>query len=473
MISATVQQTMRQYKHFPPGASLIVGVAGGADSLALMHILLQLRSGEGFSLHIATLDHSLRGESGAADAAYVEALAQAWGLPVTRGRVDVPAYAAETGQGIEAAARQLRYAFLARVAAEQSATHIAVAHHADDQAETILLHMLRGAGLEGLQGMAYEAPVPGHPHLRLLRPLLGVARVQIEAYCAANQLQPRQDASNSDLSHRRNLLRHELLPRMQQINPQLRSALLRLSQLAQQDTQFIDAAYARDVQPFIVHGPQHSEYPLARWRDLHPALQSRLLLREARRMAPEVETGSEAIQAALSLLQAGHTGQIAILSGAMQARLAYDVIMLEPLGADPVLPQTQTMPLQIRLSEPVKLAVPGSTRLSDSWVLHVRPAPAPGYCFVHEPGAEWSVRNRLPGDRFAPPGLHGRTQKLKKYLIDRKVPHLLREALPLLMLNQSVVAIIDFDAWTLSSSHKISHSSENSFCFLLEHLNEV
>ncbi|HYO89770.1 MAG TPA: tRNA lysidine(34) synthetase TilS, partial [Candidatus Limnocylindrales bacterium] len=199
---------------FPRGTTLVLGVSGGADSLALLHALAALRRRLGLTLIAATLDHGLRGRDGAADAAHVDALAEAWHVPVVVGTADVAALAVQQRAGIEEAARNARYAFLAEVARSHGAGRIAVGHHADDQAETVLMHLLRGAGLDGLGGMRPLAPVPGAPDLMLVRPLLGVTRAQIAAYCARHDIAARDDATNADTALTRGWLRHELLPLM-------------------------------------------------------------------------------------------------------------------------------------------------------------------------------------------------------------------------------------------------------------------
>src|SRR5690606_722014 len=156
-----------------------------------LHILAALRAAIGFTLYAATLDHGLRGAASAADAQFVVETARVWGIPARRGNADVPALAARQSGGIEAAARAARYDFLASVAREVGADRIAVAHHADDQVETVLLHLLRGAGIGGLRGMAWIAPTPGSPDLLLIRPLLGVTRAEIDTYCREYGIQPR------------------------------------------------------------------------------------------------------------------------------------------------------------------------------------------------------------------------------------------------------------------------------------------
>src|SRR5688572_15639933 len=206
---------------------LVVAVSGGPDSLCLLHVLHKLSVEHPLRLHVAHLDHGLRPEAHD-EATFVRQEAESLGLPVHLGTADTRAYAAKHRQSTEEAARSVRYAFLAEVARLAGARHVVVAHTADDQAETVLMHFLRGAGLAGLKGMlpvtelgSWMSEVRGQrselsdvrpltSDLFLVRPLLTTTRAEVEAYCAENGLAPRRDASNADTQYLRNRLRHEL-----------------------------------------------------------------------------------------------------------------------------------------------------------------------------------------------------------------------------------------------------------------------
>ena len=155
---ARVRQYAQRYRLFNPGETLVVGVSGGPDSLCLLHLLRRLAPELRLWLHVAHLHHGLRGAEADADAAFVAELADCWGLPCTVGRADVAALAREAGLSLEEAARQARYRFLAEVAEAGGATTLAVGHNADDQAETVLMHFLRGSGAAGLRGMLPKTP---------------------------------------------------------------------------------------------------------------------------------------------------------------------------------------------------------------------------------------------------------------------------------------------------------------------------
>jgi tRNA(Ile)-lysidine synthase len=221
---AAVDRGLRAAGAPPPGSVLVVGLSGGADSVALTDALASMRRRRGFRLVAAHLDHGLRPDS-AEDAAFCETLCRSLDVPLRTGRADVRARARREKGGLEQAARRERYAFLRRVASEEGASSIAVAHTRDDQAETLLLRLLRGAGATGLAGMR---PRSGD----LVRPLLDVSREEVLAHLHERGLAWREDPSNADLAHRRNRVRHELLPYLEaRFNPAVRAALARTAAL--------------------------------------------------------------------------------------------------------------------------------------------------------------------------------------------------------------------------------------------------
>jgi tRNA(Ile)-lysidine synthase len=271
-----------------------VAVSGGPDSVCLLHILAGIRQEQDVKLHVAHLNHQLRGPESEAEAEYVSGLARSLGLPVTIASQDAAAHRATRHCSLEEAARELRYAFLADVATDAGATRVATGHTRDDQVETVLMHLLRGTGTGGLGGLAPSTPLPHHPtmkppqgileqpprsqgaqiqvplrgglaaeppvpvaagpgaqppvHLSLraqrsnllvVRPLLEITREETTRYCQRRGLHPRLDSSNLSLSFLRNRLRLELLPRLRQYNPSVDEALLRLADIARDDAAFI------------------------------------------------------------------------------------------------------------------------------------------------------------------------------------------------------------------------------------------
>jgi tRNA(Ile)-lysidine synthase len=223
------------------GQPLMVALSGGADSVALFRGLLERLpppavAPAGFPapasrLVVAHLNHGLRGDAAREDARWIAQLCHHWQVPLIADEIDVARLAVNSGAGIEETARNERYRFLARAAAEAGCACVAVAHNADDQAETIVHHLLRGTGLTGLTGMPHERCIG--PDLRLVRPLLDIRRATILDYLAGIGQDFRTDATNADESYTRNRIRHRLLPLLaQDFNPQIVDALLRLGRQA-------------------------------------------------------------------------------------------------------------------------------------------------------------------------------------------------------------------------------------------------
>jgi tRNA(Ile)-lysidine synthase len=214
-----------------PGKPVLAGVSGGPDSLCMLYTLRQL----GYPVIVAHLDHCMRPESGQ-EALKLHQLAESWGLGFLLGQDDVPNYAASLGLSLEEAARERRYRFLFAQAAQHQVQAVAVGHTADDQVETVLMHLLRGSGLTGLRGMSFRSlPNPWSDSIPLIRPLLGVWREEILTYAEQHNLQPSQDESNLDTRFYRNRLRHELIPELEQINPGVKRRLWQMADILSED----------------------------------------------------------------------------------------------------------------------------------------------------------------------------------------------------------------------------------------------
>jgi tRNA(Ile)-lysidine synthase len=219
---------------------ILVAVSGGADSMALLRGLIQLRGEFQLGLHVGHLDHQLRGMASREDANWLERVCQNLNVPLTIGRTDVAASVSRTGQGIEEGARNARYQFLEQTALETKCSVIALAHTADDQVETILHHILRGTGLSGLQGIPRERKLESG--IKLLRPLLDIERSTVREYLGQIGQDFREDESNCDEIFTRNRIRRQLLPLLSDnYNPQIRQALLRLGRQAEEAQQAMES----------------------------------------------------------------------------------------------------------------------------------------------------------------------------------------------------------------------------------------
>ncbi|OIQ11970.1 tRNA lysidine(34) synthetase TilS [Neomoorella thermoacetica] len=416
-----VRQTIQDYHLLVPGDKVVVGVSGGPDSLALLHSLMTLQEEYGYTLQVAHLNHGLRPEA-AADAEYVRDLATGWGLPVTVAQRDVLAYRQEHHLSIEAAAREVRYNFFQEVAAAVGATRIAVGHQAEDQAETVLLNLLRGSGLTGLKAML---PRRG----RLIRPLLFVTRAEIEAYCRDNGLHPRRDFTNEDPAYRRNKIRHQLLPLLaREYNPAIVATLGRTALILQEDEALLADLAHRSLEG-IIKRREGETLVLDRqgWQDLAPALQRRVLRLAAATLGRRVSFNQ--VEKARAVAREGGTltwpGRLSI-----RARGAELHLQLPGRSAG-------------KVSFSYQLQVPGLTPLPEvGKAIRAEIAPPPRAFKTGREDEAWLdraklkqpllVRNWLPGDCFRPLGMKG-TKKLQDYFIDRHLPAARRPLIPLVI----------------------------------------
>ncbi len=448
VVRRAVREAARRFQLFPPGETVVVGVSGGPDSLCLLDVLRDLALELGITLHAAHLHHGLRGPEADADAAFVAEVARQWGVPCTIEREDVGALAAREGLSLEEAARQARYTFLAEVAARVGSRTIAVAHHADDQVETVLMHLLRGSGLAGLRGMRPRMPLTEyHGLLRrppeglwLVRPLLGVWRREIEAYLQAKGLSPRFDRSNLDLTFFRNRLRHEVLPFLERLNPRLRETWWRMAETLAADYEFLEQAL-HQVWPTVTAAeePERIVFDLTRWRDLPLSLR-RMALREAAfRLAHRLrDLRFEHVEEAIRMAEEGMTGSMLTWPEDLRVVVAYGNLIVAREGAiwpDPDLPLlTAPFPLRpgenawpdgrwVAIWEELPTWDPARLRHADPWTL---------YLDAERAGASLAFRPRRPGDRFHPLGMPGPV-RLKTFLINQKIPQVWRDRWPLLV----------------------------------------
>ena len=244
-LAERVGDIIRVQTFFPGSGGIVVAVSGGIDSMALLHLLATPALGLRDRLVVAHFDHRLRGAESDADAAFVAQAARRLGLPFESDSGDTRQLAAETGDGVEAAARQLRHGFFARLAKRLGAV-VALAHHADDQVETFFLRLLRGAGNRGLAGMRPVAPSPADPGVTLVRPLLGIRRDEIVEYATREGIGFREDATNADTRFLRNRIRHELLPQLAgKFGASVSRQVLKAMQLAGDAADCIDGLAAK------------------------------------------------------------------------------------------------------------------------------------------------------------------------------------------------------------------------------------
>ncbi len=346
-------ETMDKYSMLETGDGVVVGVSGGPDSVALLHFLRSIAPRYSLKLHIAHVHHMIRGADADGDALFVEELARSFGIPCTVEKVDVPQLARELGITVEDAGRDARYGLYRRICLERGFARAAVAHHADDQAETVLMRILRGTGLRGLAGIPPLRELGDE--VMVIRPLIEVSRAQVEEYCIQHGLATRADPTNVDTQYFRNRVRCELLPLLERdYNSHIRAGLVRLARLAAQDEHYLERQ-ARELLDAAVTaagalgpgaGPSRAAAADAA-RRTH-AHQGRVELdRETMRRAAapvasrafalafEIAAGERRdlyqthLDALVALTDGGSVGDSIDLPKGVQARLTYDTIVTE------------------------------------------------------------------------------------------------------------------------------------------------
>jgi tRNA(Ile)-lysidine synthase len=370
-----------------PGLRLAVGLSGGADSVALTRALAAHAAELGIVLHAAHLHHGLRGAEARQDQEFAADLAGLLAIPFHTHQVDTAAEASLHSESIEEAARRLRYAWFRELMLSNQLGAVATAHTLDDQAETVLGKFLRGAWTEGLSGVH---PTVDFPEGRILRPILGATRIQVETYLASLGQTWREDSSNLDPAYTRNRLRHQLLPELEQWNPRIREHLAAMAELARDEEAFWETQIARLAPQLLLTGrpvrgggrATSSEASIAidtvRLIAQPAALQRRLLHRAAAALG--VSLSFEATENLRQLANQGRAGKKLALPGPLTAERTPRELRLSP--------QTSKAAVAAKF-QPVPLPVPGQAS-AFGWRFNSHSA---------NPGPPATIRNWRPGDR--------------------------------------------------------------------------
>jgi tRNA(Ile)-lysidine synthetase, N-terminal domain/tRNA(Ile)-lysidine synthetase, C-terminal domain len=514
-LESRVADFIRQHNLISPGDKVVVGVSGGADSVCLFHLLARWQRELDIKLHVAHLNHQLRGAESEADAEYVADLADSLAIPITIDKRDVAGYRAERNCSIEEAARELRYSFFTRVAGDVGANKVAIGHTRDDQVETILMHILRGTGTFGLRGlepclpMAYgegetalPAPtVPSRalPHLSLraqcgnllvIRPLLEITREETLSYCQEHQLEPRVDSSNFSLSFLRNRLRLQLLPLLREYNQNIDQALLRLAEIAKDDSSFIEQQAFELWDEVAKQEGDAVRLDRKKVATLPIALQRQLLrLAAAKILGNTKDIEANHIEAVRNLLSKT-VGKRVSLPHSLACWREYDGIVIATEAKQFYVPQeimggvNEDYPLIVPQPQGrVSLNVPGETVLS-GWrvIANISPVIAVSHSLepklqvkrrgskgkakqhgdrliaefdLHKAGTKLFVRQRQPGDRFQPLGMNT-PKKLQDFIVDAKIPLSWRDCIPIICSPEQIIWVA---GWRIDDRVKVREAT--------------
>ena len=427
--------------------STVVGVSGGADSLCLLHLLHSM----GYPIIVAHVNHLIRQESGSEEAR-VETIAKTLRLPFFSTKVDVSAYSRENKLSMEESARCLRYEFLFRVAKETNAQALAVAHHADDQIETVIMHILRGAGPAGLRGMAYRSLLPGFSTvIPIVRPLLGIWREEIDEYCKQENLDPCVDQTNNDTKYFRNRIRHELIPYLETYNPQAKQHVWQLAILSQAENAFLDTAMEDSLNNLVSQkGKGFFVFKRAEFIDAPIAIQRRILRQIISELRQDLrDIGFVAVEKGIKFARSTDArGEWQLFDNVWLTKYSPTQLIIFTDEVD----LCELFPL-LKANGEIALVLPGVTSLNDCWEIAATISNEP-ISLQHEMTDNeilfdlsdlqdpLMVRLTSAGEKISPFGKKEITQKLSDLFINLGILQRARSQWPILYCGDKLLWVV-------------------------------
>lgn len=423
-----VDRFIKKHELILKGQTIVVGVSGGPDSMALLHYLWNRRKGDRLTIIAAHVDHMLRGQQSEEDLFYVESYCQTHSIPFAGSRVDVASYKKEHGlTSTQTAARECRYRFYQNVMEQYQADTLALGHHGDDQTETVLMRMARGSSGASVGGMKVKRPFANG---KIIRPFLGITKDEIEHYCNVHKLSPRRDPSNEGDDYVRNRFRHHVLPFLKQENPSVHLRFQQISETFYEDETYIIGQAKRSLEAAVTEKKASSiEVSVAKFLDMPIPLQKRaitLILNYLYKQTPS-SLSSLHKESFLTLLTSEHpSGRLDFPQG-LQVIRSYGRCRLGFGKAEKQtgyrkeldVPGILELPAGEIISE-YKQEYPDGIKGKDVFV-----------CDVNSVSLPIIVRTRQPGDRMVI-NRAGGTRKVKDIFIDHKLEREKRDAWPVL-----------------------------------------
>lgn len=443
---------VKTYIHFhnliDENEKILVAFSGGADSLALLLMLHELKEELQIELGACHVNHMLRGKAAEEDEDFCRATAKRLSIPFYSMRKDVHAYALEKGLSFEAAGREIRYAFFKDIMVQKGYEKCATAHHLDDQVETVLLNLMRGSGLNGLTGMHSRRE-------QFIKPILFLKKEALYGYLRDHQLEQREDESNKDNVYQRNRVRNELIPYISEnFNAEFSDAVWRMSELLKEDQDFIQEKMEEVKRHHVRKGKDQSVVIAKEAFQEHKALVTRLLFDAILTVKGDLSDIEEVHIREILALQKKETGKLMDIKGEVVGRNDYGNLIIEKKKAET---EREEKMLHEELKIPGTYQVDGKT-IRFRFVERDEIVKDKRLRFLNGDLMDETiiVRNRQEGDRMRPFGMKG-YRKLKNILIDKKIS---REDRDSLLIFQNRNDVIYIGSMIISDDYKVKDSTE-------------
>ncbi len=456
-VLSRVLGTIRRYSMIEPRDRIGVAVSGGIDSVALLDILASQRQEFPIALTVLHLNHGIRGKEAARDQRFVQELSERYSLPYLDQEVDVPAFKKQNSLTLQEAARELRYLFFEQAMDTHNLDKVAIGQTADDQAETVLMRLVRGGGARGLKGIPPKRE--GY-----IRPLIEVWREELLQYVRHQGLPFVQDSSNLKKDYLRTKIRYELLPALSEYNPSIKERLLHLAEILGEDASFLEGL-ADEIAKGICMADHEVSISIPSLLSLPAALQARVLQHAFGRLAERGTLEYPHITSVMALIQGeGGAKRVALPKG-YWAKRSYDTLVLGRQEESPA-----------GMAGEIELTIPGRTRL-EGLGMELEAAMAEGrlgpqaqadtaFLDYHQLAFPLRCRTFQPGDCFIPLGMES-PKKLKNLFIDLKIPRAERPRIPLVISGDAICWVA---GWRIDERFKIRPDTKKTVKLSLRRL---
>lgn len=447
----SILKIIEKYGMLSQGDRVVVAVSGGPDSIALLHILHSIKERYGLYIHAVHLNHMLRGKEADEDTRYVEGFCERYNIPCTVKYVDINELSMQEGLSLEEAGRKARYELFRDTARRVGATKIALAHNMNDQAETVIMRIMRGTGLDGLAGIR-----PVREGL-FIRPLLYTLRADIEKYCRDNKLDPRIDSTNLEPIYSRNKIRLELIPYIKaNYSPGIERSLSTMAELLREDKDFIDTYVDLVYSHMAIKEKDRILIDIEDFKRLHIAIKKRIVRRAIEDIKGDLNgIESKHVDLILSAVDTGTTGAAVELPGHIKAKVSYKRLNIMNLSGKTNYEFCHSM------------LIPGVTVISETGAVieaqigciipeHFYDNNFVKYFDYDKIRDKLTVRTRKAGDFIVPIGMKG-SKKLKELFIDDKIPREERSKIPLVSIGKEIVWVVGYK---ISDNYKITRETE-------------